>query len=154
MDFDDLLLLPLKILTSNPDILHKYQKRYKYISIDEFQDTNAVQMKLASLLAYPDNNIMVVGDDDQGIYSWRGAEIQNIISFAGKFDGCTTVILDRNYRSTRQIIEGAHAVVEKNRIRKPKKIIAVSGDGDPIMHYKGDDEEDEAAWIAATIFRK
>lgn len=151
VDFDDLLLLPLKILTSNPDILHKYQKRYKYISIDEFQDTNAVQMKLASLLAYPDNNIMVVGDDDQGIYSWRGAEIQNIISFAEKFDGCTTVILDRNYRSTRQIIEGAHAVVEKNRIRKPKKIIAVSGDGDPIMHYKGDDEEDEAAWIAATI---
>ena len=124
---------------------------FVYISIDEFQDTNAVQMKLAALLAHPQNNIMVVGDDDQGIYSWRGAEIENILSFSGKYHGCPTVILDKNYRSTRQILEGAHAVVAHNRARKLKEITAIAGDGDPIMHYKGDDEEDEAVWIASTI---
>ncbi len=151
VDFDDLLLLPLQIFIKHPEILTKYQNRYRYISIDEFQDTNAVQMKLAKLLAHPINNIMVVGDDDQGIYSWRGAEIENILSFSSEFRNCTTVILDKNYRSTHQILAGAHAVVSNNRIRKHKQITAVSGDGDPIMHYKGDDEEDEAVWIAEKI---
>ena len=151
VDFDDLLLLPLRIFSRFPEILEKYRRRFAYLSIDEFQDTNAVQMKLASLLAFPLNNIMAVGDDDQGIYSWRGADINNIISFARTFKKCTTVVLDKNYRSTRQILEGAHAVVARNRIRKIKHITAVAGDGDPIMHYKGDDEEDEASWIAETI---
>ncbi len=151
VDFDDLLLLPLQIFRTKPAILAEYQNRYKFISIDEFQDTNAVQMKLALLLSTPRNNIMVVGDDDQGIYSWRGAEIENIISFSSRFKGCTTVILDKNYRSTRQILGAAHAVVSKNRIRKLKEITAVAGDGDPIFHYKGDDEEDEAIWIAQKI---
>jgi superfamily I DNA/RNA helicase len=151
VDFDDLLLLPLQIFQKFPDILEKYRKRYAFISIDEFQDTNTVQMKLARLLCAPKNNIMAVGDDDQGIYSWRGADINNIISFATTFENCTTVVLDKNYRSTRQILEGAHAVVSRNRIRKLKHITAVAGDGDPIMHYKGDDEEDEAVFIAQTI---
>lgn len=151
LDFDDLLLLPLQLFIKFPEVLAKYQNRYKYISVDEFQDTNAVQMKLAALLAHPENNIMVVGDDDQGIYSWRGAEIENILSFSSKFRNCTTVILDKNYRSTHQILAGAHAVVARNRIRKHKEITAVAGEGDPIMHYKGDDEEDEACWIAAKI---
>lgn len=151
VDFDDLLLLPLQLFIKYPEVLAKYQNRYKYISIDEFQDTNAVQMKLATLLAHPLNNIMVVGDDDQGIYSWRGAEIENILSFSTKFRNCTTVILDKNYRSTHQILAGAHAVVARNRIRKHKEITAVAGDGDPIMHYKADDEEDEAVWIAEKI---
>lgn len=151
VDFDDLLLLPLQLFTKNPDVLAKYQTRYRFVSIDEFQDTNAVQMKLASLLALPQNNIMVVGDDDQGIYSWRGAEIQNILSFSSHYRKCTTVILDKNYRSTHQILAGAHAVVSNNRVRKHKEITAVAGDGDPIMHYKGDDEEDEAVWIASKI---
>jgi superfamily I DNA/RNA helicase len=106
VDFDDLLLLPLQLFLKYPEILAKYQKRYRYISIDEFQDTNAVQMKLATLLAHPLNNIMVVGDDDQGIYSWRGAEIENILAFSSKFQNCTTVILDKNYRSTHQILAG------------------------------------------------
>jgi len=110
-----------------------------------------LQIKLAELMAAPANNIMVVGDDDQGIYSWRGARIENILSFSGAFKVCTTVILDKNYRSTRQILGGAHAVVANNRIRKLKEITAVAGDGDPIMHYKADDEEDEASWIAAKI---
>ncbi|NLW32613.1 MAG: UvrD-helicase domain-containing protein [Fibrobacter sp.] len=151
VDFDDLLLLPLQILTRHPQILAKYQKKFKYISIDEFQDTNAVQMKIACMLAQPQNNLMVVGDDDQGIYSWRGAEIENIISFSSRYKNCTTVILDKNYRSTHQILAGAHAVVSKNRVRKLKEITAVRGTGDPIMHYKGDDEEDEAVWIAEKI---
>jgi superfamily I DNA/RNA helicase len=151
VDFDDLLLLPLQIFTKHPEILKKYQTRYHFVSIDEFQDTNAVQMRLASLLALPQNNIMVVGDDDQGIYSWRGAEIDNILSFSSKYKKCVTVILDVNYRSSHQIVAGAHGVVSNNRVRKQKVITAHSGDGDPIMHYKGDDEEDEALWIASKI---
>lgn len=151
VDFDDLLLLPLQILSKYPDVLKKYQERYKYISVDEFQDTNTVQMRLAAMLSLPQNNIMVVGDDDQGIYSWRGAEIENILSFSSIYPNCTTVILDKNYRSTHQILAGAHAVVSKNRVRKQKKITAVAGEGDPIMHYKGDDEIDEAVWIADKI---
>lgn len=151
VDFDDLLLLPLQLFTKHPDVLAKYQKRFTYVSIDEFQDTNAVQMKLAALLALPQNNIMVVGDDDQGIYSWRGAEIENILSFSTKYKKCITVILDKNYRSTHQIFAGAHSVVSNNRVRKHKEITAVAGEGDPIMHYKGDDEEDEAVWIAEKI---
>lgn len=151
VDFDDLLLLPLKLFLKSPKILEKYQQRYTYVSIDEFQDTNPVQMKLATLLALPQDNIMVVGDDDQGIYSWRGADVENIITFASRYKKCTTVILDKNYRSTHQILAGAHAVVAHNRVRKCKEITAVAGVGDPIMHYKGDDEEEEAAWIAAKI---
>jgi len=151
VDFDDLLLLPLQLFTRHPDVLAKYQKRYSFVSIDEFQDTNTVQMKLASFLALPQNNLMVVGDDDQGIYSWRGAEIENILSFSSKFRKCTTIILDKNYRSTHQIFAAAHAVVANNRVRKLKEITAVAGDGDPIMHYKGDDEEDEAMWVAEKI---
>jgi DNA helicase II / ATP-dependent DNA helicase PcrA len=151
VDFDDLLLLPLRLLEQHPDVLEKYRKRFRFVSIDEFQDTNAVQMRLAQLLAAPKNNIMAVGDDDQGIYSWRGAVLENILSYPQRFEGCTTVILDQNYRSTRQILEGAHAVVSKNRMRTPKKLVAVVGDGEPIMHYKADDEEEEAEWIAARI---
>ncbi len=151
VDFDDLLLLPLRLFQKHPEVLKKYQKRFRYVSVDEFQDTNAVQMKLATLLAAPQNNIMVVGDDDQGIYSWRGAVLDNILSFSSKFKGCTKVILDHNYRSTSQILEGAHAVVERNRMRTPKKIISACGEGDPIMHYRGDDEEEEADWVADAI---
>ncbi|MBN1601922.1 MAG: UvrD-helicase domain-containing protein [Chitinispirillaceae bacterium] len=151
VDFDDLLLLPLQIFTKHPDLLKKYQSRYHFVSIDEFQDTNAAQMRLASLLSHPQNNLMVVGDDDQGIYSWRGAEIGNILSFSAKYKNCVTIILDVNYRSSHQIVAGAHGVVANNRVRKHKVITAHNGDGDPIMHYKGDDEEDEALWIASKI---
>jgi len=151
VDFDDLLLLPLRLFERHPDILEKYQKKYTFVSIDEFQDTNAVQMRLAKLLAAPQNNLLVVGDDDQSIYSWRGAVIDNILGFGSHFKDCTTVILDKNYRSTRQILSGAQTIVEKNSKRTAKSITAVGGDGDPIMHYRGDDEEDEADWVAQTI---
>ena len=151
IDFDDLLLLPLKLLEQHPAILEEYRQRFKFISIDEFQDTNVVQLKIARLLAPPANNIMAVGDDDQGIYSWRGADINNILSFPQYFPGCVKVVLDVNYRSTRHILEGALAVVEKNRVRTAKKITAASGDGDLITVYKADDEIDEAEWICTTI---
>ncbi len=151
VDFDDLLLLPLRLFETNPTILEKYRRRYAYLSIDEFQDTNGVQMKLCRLLAAPANNIMVVGDDDQGIYSWRGANVDNIIHFAGTFKGCVTVILDTNYRSTQQILEGAHAVVAKNRVRKHKQIVAAAGPGEPICCFRADDETEEAEWIGRTI---
>jgi DNA helicase-2/ATP-dependent DNA helicase PcrA len=151
VDFDDLLLLPLRLFERHPEILQKYRERYRFISIDEFQDTNAVQLKLARLLAAPENNIMAVGDDDQGIYSWRGADIDNIISFSSFFPQCTTVILDTNYRSTRAILEGALAVVSKNHKRTAKQITAANGEGELITLSKSDDETEEALWIGQTI---
>ncbi len=96
IDFDDLLLLPLRLFEQFPDVLQTYRDRFVFISIDEFQDTNPVQLRLARLLAAPANNIMAVGDDDQGIYSWRGADIGNILSFSSHFPKCATVVLDTN----------------------------------------------------------
>lgn len=151
VDFDDLLLMPLRLFERHPDVLTHYQRAYTYVCIDEYQDTNAVQMKLALKLAAPQNNLMVVGDDDQSIYSWRGADTRNILSFDSGFKGCKTVVLDRNYRSTAAILDGAMAVVAKNRKRKLKNVVAAAGEGEPIDHYRGDDETDEAFWVARTI---
>jgi superfamily I DNA/RNA helicase len=153
IDFDDLLLLPLQLFEQHEDVLETYRKKFSFISIDEFQDTNSVQLKLARLLADPHNNIMAVGDDDQGIYSWRGADIENILSFSVYFPTCTKVVLDTNYRSTQTILEAALAVVGKNRKRTLKNISAASGHGEPITVYKADDETEEADWIAQTIGR-
>ncbi len=151
VDFDDLLLLPLRIFERHPEILRTYQNRYEYVCIDEYQDTNAVQMRLAKLLAAPQNNIMVVGDDDQSIYAWRGADSDNVLSFSRTYKGCTTILLDTNYRSTRQILDAAMAVVTNNRKRKDKCVRASAGEGDPIAHYRGEDEVDEAQWVARSI---
>ncbi len=151
IDFDDLLLLPLRLFEQQPEILEKYRGRFSFLSIDEFQDTNAVQLKLAQLLAAPSNNIMAVGDDDQGIYSWRGADINNILSFPQHFSGCTKIVLDTNYRSTRTILEAAMAVVSHNRKRTVKKIAAAQENGAPVVLYKADDEEEEVDWISRTI---
>jgi DNA helicase II / ATP-dependent DNA helicase PcrA len=151
IDFDDLLLLPLRLFERRPDILEKYREQYSFFSIDEFQDTNTVQLKLALLLSAPKNNIMAVGDDDQGIYSWRGADINNILSFPVHFPGCTKIVLDTNYRSTRNILEGAMAVVSHNRKRTLKHITAAAGDGEAITLFKADDEEEEVDWIAGVI---
>jgi superfamily I DNA/RNA helicase len=151
IDFDDLLLLPLRLFEQHSEILEKYRNRYMFFCIDEFQDTNAVQLKLALLLSAPHNNIMAVGDDDQGIYSWRGAEIDNILSFPQHFPGCSKIVLDTNYRSTRLILQGAMAVVSHNRKRTIKQIVAASEDGAPITVYKAEDEEEEIDWISTTI---
>jgi superfamily I DNA/RNA helicase len=151
VDFDDLLLLPLRLFERHSSVLRSYQKRYRFVCIDEYQDTNTVQMKLAALLGAPQNNIMVVGDDDQSIYSWRGANAENIGRFCSAYKNAKTVILDVNYRSTQTILHASHAVVQHNRVRTEKKIRAAAGAGDPIAHYRGDDEVDEAQWIAQTI---
>ena len=151
LDFDDLLLTPVRLFNNHPAVLEEFRSKYSFISIDEFQDTNPVQLQLALMLAAPRNNIMVVGDDDQGIYSWRGATIDNIILFGSNFPTCTTVILNKNYRSTRTILSAAMAVVERNHRRTAKDITTAAGDGALLCHYKADDEEDEAQWIAQTI---
>ena len=151
VDFDDLLLLPLLIFRKNPLVLEKYRKRFAFLSMDEFQDTNGAQMELVTLLAAPRNNVLAVGDDDQAIYSWRGANIGHILSFPSRFDHCVKVVLDKNYRSTENILGGASAVILHNRHRTPKNVTAAGGPGEPILHFAGDDEEEEAAWIADTI---
>ncbi|MBD3240667.1 MAG: AAA family ATPase [Chitinivibrionales bacterium] len=151
VDFDDLLLTPLRIFENHPDILQHYRERYHYVCIDEYQDTNAVQMKLARLIATPRNNIMVVGDDDQSIYSWRGADSENVLSFARTYKGCTTVILDTNYRSTACILDAAMAVVANNRKRTVKQVRAAADGGGLIEHYRGEDETDEAEYVARSI---
>jgi len=150
VDFDDLLLLPLKLFQEKPQILQEFRSKFKFISVDEFQDTNSVQLKLVRMISEPHNNLMVVGDDDQGIYSWRGAEIKNILNF-GTIMNAKTIILNRNYRSAQQIVEGANAVVEKNVKRKVKDIISVVGKGEPIVAYKGHDEEDEVKFVVDKI---
>ncbi|MBN1980897.1 MAG: UvrD-helicase domain-containing protein, partial [Chitinivibrionales bacterium] len=151
VDFDDLLLLPLKILRSNPTLVTAYRKKYTFIAVDEFQDTNATQMALTQILAAPANNLMVVGDDDQSIYSWRGAEIDNILSFPSQFKGCKVVILDKNYRSTPAIVDAASHLISHNQKRKLKKVIAVSRESTPIITFKADDEAEEMAWIIQMI---
>ena len=151
IDFDDLLLMPLQLFEQHADVLDIYRKRFGFISIDEFQDTNSVQLKLSRLLAAPANNLMAVGDDDQGIYSWRGADIENILSFKVHFPKCTTVVLNVNYRSTAQILDAALAVVGKNRKRTIKNITASAGGGERITVYKADDETEEADWIAGAV---
>lgn len=152
VDFDDLLLLPLKLFQENPRVLQEFRSKFKFISVDEFQDTNSVQLKLVRMLSEPHNNLMVVGDDDQGIYSWRGAEIKNILNFGTIMDA-KTIILNRNYRSVQQIVNGANAVVEKNVRRKAKDIISVVGNGEPIVTYKGHDEEDEVKFVVNKILK-
>ena len=150
VDFDDLLLLPLKLFEEKPNVLEEYRAKFKFISVDEFQDTNSVQLKLVRLISAPHNNLVVVGDDDQGIYSWRGAEIQNILNFHLLLNA-KTVVLNKNYRSAQQIVEGANAVVSKNIHRKLKDITSVVGSGQPISTYKGHDEDDEIEFVVGKI---
>jgi len=151
LDFDDLLLRPLHLLKSDPEVLKKLRERFKFLSIDEYQDTNRIQFETAKLLAAPKNNICAVGDDDQGIYGWRGADISNILSFNSSFPGTTVVKLECNYRSTNTILSAANAVIEKNLKRTPKTMWSGNGDGDPIEHYQGEDEPDEAQWLGKII---
>ncbi len=151
LDFDDLLLKSLNLLANNESVLKKLRNRYAYISIDEYQDTNKIQFETVKLLAAPKNNICAVGDDDQGIYSWRGADIGNILSFGLSFAGTKKIKLERNYRSTQTILTAANAVIEKNAKRTPKAMWSDKGAGEPIDHYQGEDELDEAQWVAKSI---
>ena len=151
MDFDDLLVRTLELLHTRPEVLDKYQERFRYISVDEYQDTNHVQYEIANLLAAKYQNLMVVGDDDQSIYSWRGADITNILDFEKDFKNCKTVKLEQNYRSTGHILSAANAVVRHNSQRKDKRLFTAEGDGEKIQAFQASDERDEGRWIAGEI---
>ncbi len=154
MDFDDLLLFGYKLLKENPDVLEAYQERFKYISVDEYQDTNHAQYEITRLLAGRYRNIMVVGDDDQSIYSWRGADIRNILEFEKDYRDAHTVKLEENYRSTGNILDAANAVIANNTNRKSKRLYTSGPKGDKIDMYLATDERDEGRWIASEIEKR
>jgi DNA helicase II / ATP-dependent DNA helicase PcrA len=153
MDFDDLLGQALRLMREHPDVLQHYQRRFKHILVDEYQDTNRVQNDLVLLLAADHRNICVVGDQDQSIYAFRGADMRNIVEFEDAFPDTTVVLLEQNYRSTQTILDAANAVIAHNVARKPKELWTDQGTGDPIVRYHADDEVDEAQWITREITR-
>ncbi len=151
LDFDDLLLRAERLLKNNEDLRKRYQTRWKYIHIDEYQDTNRIQAKLAEHLIGPARNVCAVGDIDQTIYGWRGAEIANILSFEKKFPGAKVVLLEENYRSTKNIIAAANDVISKNLNRIEKNSFTKNADGELLSLFQAYDETDEAAYVARTI---
>jgi DNA helicase II / ATP-dependent DNA helicase PcrA len=153
LDFDDLLLETVRLLKSSAETRERYNKRYKYILIDEYQDTNRPQYELMKLLAGSDGNVCVVGDEDQSIYSWRGADIKNILEFEKDFPGAKTIRLEQNYRSTQMILEGASAVVAQNTQRKGKNLWTAREGGSLIGYYEAPDGENEALFVADRVQR-
>ena len=151
VDFDDLLLLTYKILKDNKDIASQISDRYKYIMVDEYQDTNELQYKLLKKLCSNHNNLCVVGDDDQSIYGWRGATIKNILTFSDTFNDAIIIKLEKNYRSTTKILEKANALIEHNRDRLGKKLVSTRGEGEDIKVYESSDENEETRKIADDI---
>lgn len=151
VDFDDIILLTVRLLESCPDVLAYYQDRYRYIMVDEYQDTNRLQYRLISLLAGGHQNLCVVGDDDQSIYKFRGATIENILSFEDQFPGATVIRLEQNYRSTGNILDAANGVIRHNLERKGKKLWTQNASGDKLQVYRADSEQGEAAFICETI---
>ena len=154
LDFDDLLLVAVKLLQSNEAVLDKYSKRFRYVMIDEYQDTNHAQYLLAKLLASHWKNIAVVGDADQSIYAWRGADIQNILDFEKDYPNCTSIKLEQNYRSTKVILDAANAVIENNEGRPKKNLWTDKTEGAKIQHFTAQSEHEEAAFIGDTIIKK
>lgn len=150
-DFDDLLLYTWLLLKNHPDVLAAYQNRFRYLMVDEYQDTNHAQYVLTQLLAAAHKNIMVVGDDDQSIYSWRGADLRNILDFEKDYPEACVVKLEENYRSMGNILAAANAVIANNLTRKPKKLFTSKPAGDKISVYSATDERDEGRWIASEI---
>ena len=150
-DFDDLLLYTWLLLKNHPDVLAAYQNRFRYLMVDEYQDTNHAQYVLTQLLAAAHKNIMVVGDDDQSIYSWRGADLRNILDFEKDYPEARVVKLEENYRSMGNILAAANAVIANNLMRKPKKLFTSKPAGDKISVYSATDERDEGRWIASEI---
>ncbi|WP_425058044.1 ATP-dependent DNA helicase PcrA [Sporomusa carbonis] len=153
LDFDDLLMLAVELLEYNATVREKYQNKFQYILIDEYQDTNRAQYLLARTLAAKYRNICVVGDIDQSIYAWRGADIKNILDFEADYPDAKVIKLEQNYRSTQNILDAANAVIENNCNRKPKSLWTDNEPGETITHYLADDERDEARYIADTIIK-
>lgn len=151
LDFDDILTVTTELFEKFPEVLEKYRNRYKYIMVDEYQDTNHVQFKLVSQLSGGHCNLCVVGDDDQSIYKFRGANIENILGFEAQFDGAKVIRLEQNYRSTQTILDAANSVISNNVGRKSKKLWTAGAKGEKIYWYKAVDETDEANFVAQTI---
>ena len=151
LDFDDILTVTTELFDKFPEVLEKYRNRYKYIMVDEYQDTNHVQFKLVSQLSGGHCNLCVVGDDDQSIYKFRGANIENILGFEAQFDGAKVIRLEQNYRSTQTILDAANSVISNNVGRKSKKLWTAGAKGEKIYWYKAVDETDEANFVAQTI---
>lgn len=153
-DFDDLLLYAYLLLKQHEDVRRAYQDRFRYLMVDEYQDTNRAQYAITQLLAAKNRNIMVVGDDDQSIYSWRGADLRNILEFESDYPEAKVVKLEQNYRSVGNILAAANAVIANNQHRKEKRLFTDSGDGEKISVYLATDERDEGRWIAGEIDRR
>ncbi len=151
VDFDDIILLTVRLLQENPDVLEYYQNRFRYIMVDEYQDTNLLQYKLIALLAGGHHNLCVVGDDDQSIYKFRGATIENILQFEDQFPGAKVIRLEQNYRSTKTILAAANGVIQNNTERKGKNLWTENGEGAKVQVVRLSDEQGEAAYICDTI---
>ena len=151
MDFDDLLMKTVELFRSHPDVLAHYQQRFQHVLIDEYQDTNMAQNELALALAAEHQQITIVGDHDQSVYRFRGADLRNIGQFEEAFDNVTTIVLDQNYRSTQAILDAANAVITNNPGRKDKQLWSELGTGERITRYHAEDEGDEASWVARTM---
>jgi len=153
MDFDDLICQAVRLFQENPGVLERYQERFKHVLVDEYQDTNYAQYMVVSLLASRHRSICVVGDDDQSIYGWRGADIRNILEFEKDFPDAHVITLDQNYRSTQAILDGANAVISHNSGRKPKALWTSRKGGEPIRFFVADHEEEEARFVADEVER-
>ena len=153
VDFDDLLMLTVEVLERFPEARERWQQAFRYILVDEYQDTNHAQYRLLQLLASEHRNVFAVGDPDQSVYSFRGADISNILDFERDFPGAATIALEQNYRSTNAILGAANAVIENNRERKPKRLFSELGDGEPVQAIEVEDEHAEARFVAAEIAR-
>lgn len=151
LDFDDLIMMTLRLFDQHPDVLAYYQQRYQYIHVDEYQDTNHAQYQLVKLLASRFRNLCVVGDADQSIYGWRGADMQNILDFEKDYPDAKVVLLEENYRSTKTILQAANDVIERNKNRRPKKLWTQNEEGEAIVYYRANDEQDEAVFVAGKI---
>ncbi len=154
MDFDDLLARTVELFETEPAVLQKYQNRFRYVMIDEYQDTNHAQYRFVSLLAQKSRNLCVVGDDDQSIYKFRGATIENILNFEEQFAPCTVIRLEQNYRSTQNILDAANAVIAHNTNRKPKTLWTENGAGDLLQLHTLENEDEEGRFIARTVLDK
>ena len=151
LDFDDLLLRTLELLAEHPPVLEAYRNRFQYVMVDEYQDTNKAQYELVRLLTAESRNLCVVGDDDQSIYGWRGADIRNILDFEKDYPDATVIKLEQNYRSTSNILDAANQVIANNADRKDKRLWTEEGEGEKIKIFCAGDERDESAWIADNI---
>jgi len=151
VDFSDLLNLPLKLFRNNPETLEKYRRRFRYILVDEYQDTNQAQYQLIKLLVGPEQNICVVGDEDQSIYRWRGADIRNILSFQTDFPKARLIKLERNYRSRAVVLKAAEAIIARNKQRIGKRLVPLREGGEPITYYSAPDERAEAEFVADRV---